>query len=291
MNPTNKPSSDQPVEKPDIYGYHDYRLFLNKWMAYLKHTIGEFNVRKLAKLSQVSESYLSMVLSGERSLSEVQLAKILPHLNLDISEKSYLEWLRMIVETADADERLEALKKIQRFRQYREMNPLEVETYQYLTNWHYVVIRELTALPDFRADAKWIQTRLKIKVPLNQIKRGIEFLVQHGFVQLNTDGSANLPDKRIHCKTGVLRPALTQFHREMLTLACDSIENTPSEERNISAHTCAIPIDRISEAKRILDEARRQIIELSNESSSQPDTIYHFGFLAFPLTKRTGDKK
>jgi uncharacterized protein (TIGR02147 family) len=283
--PNQKP--DTPT-RPDIYGYHDYRAFLVDWFHFSKSVNADFSVRKLAKASDVSESYISMVLSGERPLSELQLSKLLPHLDLDASERSYLDWLRIVIESSRGDERLEALKKIQRFRQYRELNPLEIEAYHYLTNWHYVVIREMTALPGFKADAKWIRDRFKTKVPLAQIRKGLDFLFANGFIELNDDGSVKKPDKRLQMRTGVLRPAIMQFHRDMLMLACDSIENTPSEERNISAHTCSIPLTKVEEVKRILDEARNKIAALSDSDAAEPDAVYHFSFLAFPMTKRAG---
>jgi uncharacterized protein (TIGR02147 family) len=276
---------DSTVVRPDIYGYHDYRSFLKDWFAFLKSTRPGFSVRAIARESGISESYLSMVLSGERSLSSSKLDKLTGPLGIDNSQQSYLSWLRTIVEADDETERLDALKKIQRFRQYRALNSMEIETYEYLTNWHYVAIREMSALPDFAMDPKWIRARLKHKIPVKSIRDALEFLVRHGFIELDESGKCKRPSKGVHGKTGVLKPALIKFHREMLTQACDSIESTPSEHRNISAHTAAIPLEKVEEARRILDDARAKIMALVDDGDSKQSEVYHFGFLAFPLTK------
>lgn len=278
-----------PGTAPDIYAYHDYRQFLRDWLQYLKSE-HKMSTRQVAKTSGVSESYLSMILSGQRRLSAEQLQKLVPALRLERSEASYLEWLITIVDADTPDEQLDALKKIQRFRRYQNLNPLEIETYRYLQHWYHIAIRELAQLPGFQLDAKWIQNALRYKVSLPEIKGAIEFLIDHGFLKVDGQGRFIKPEKLIECKTGVLKPALTKFHTEMLNLAATSITEIPSEERNISAFTGAIPANQIDTAKRILNEAREKIIALAGDADHS-DTVYHFGFLAFPLSNKMGDDK
>jgi uncharacterized protein (TIGR02147 family) len=270
--------------RPDIYQYHDYRLFLKDWFGYLKTVKSGFSVRALARNSGLSESYLSMVLSGDRNLSAQKLTRLSPFLGLDQSQQSYLGWLRTIIEADEEDERLEALKKIQRFEKYRALNSRDIEDYEYLTHWYYVSIREMTALPDFVLDADWIRRRLKNRVGVEEIREAIEFLTMHGYLSIE-NGKCLRPDKPVHGKTGVIRPALIKFHREMLSQACDSIETTPREERNISAHTAAIPLAHMDEVKKIMEDARAKIIALTAKDVTTESEVYHFGFLAFPVTK------
>ncbi|MBX3021768.1 MAG: TIGR02147 family protein [Bdellovibrionales bacterium] len=274
--------------RPEVYTHHDYRLFLRELLQYLKQH-ERVSTRQVAKASGVSESYLSMVVSGQRRLSEDRLRKLAPALGLERSEASYLEWLITVVEAASPEEQFEALKKIQRFRQYQNMNPLEIETYKYLEHWYHIAIRELAQLPGFVPDPKWIQDNLRYKVGLPEIKQALSFLFDHGFLRKDANGEFVKPEKLIQCKTGVLKPALTKFHTEMLHLAAQSISEIPSQERNISAYTGAIPSDKVEEARAILEEARRKIIELAQTEGADSNTVYHFGFLAFPLTTKLGE--
>lgn len=278
----------QDASRPDVYSYHDYRVFLRDLLSYLKGH-ARLSTRQVAKASGVSESYLSMVISGQRRLSPDQLKKLAPALKLERSEASYLEWLITVVEAESPDEQLEALKKIQRFRKYQNLNPLEIETYKYLEHWYHIAIRELAQLPGFKDDPRWIQDNLRYKVGLPEIKQALEFLTDHGFLERDAAGRLRKPDKLIECKTGVLKPALTKFHTEMLGLAAQSISSVPSSERNISAFTGAIPAAKVEEARAILDEARRRIVELA-QAGPDSDTVYHFGFLAFPLTNKQGEE-
>lgn len=271
--------------RPDIYGYYDYRLFLKDWFAFLKGTRVGFSVRSLARSCGLSESYVSMVLSGERSLSDSKLALLSPFLGLDQSQQSYLSWLRTLLEAEDEQQRLEALKKIQRFSRYRELNPHDIENYEYLTHWYYVVIREMSALPDFDLDPAWIRARLKNKIGTDEIREAVQFLIDHGYIELDAKGKCQRPSKSVHGKTGVVKPALIKFHREMLTQACDSIENTPRGHRNVSAHTATIPVAKIAEVQKIMEDARNKIVTLISGTSDPISEVYHFSFLAFPVTK------
>lgn len=273
---------------PDIFQYHEYRVFLRDQLRHLKSS-QRISLRQVAKRSGVSESYISMVISGQRRLSEDQLKKLVPALQLERSEASYLSWLIEVVDAVSPEAQLEALKKIQRFRGYQNLNPLEIETYKYLEHWYHVAIRELAQVTGFDPDPKWVQAALRYKVGLPEIKEALNFLVEHKFLQRDAHGRLSKPDKLVQCKTGVLKAALTKFHTEMLTLAAQSISEIDSEERNISAFTTALPAEVVPEAKRILEEARQKIVELA-QKSGPGNTVYHFGFLAFPLSHKSGGK-
>lgn len=275
--------------RPDIFVYLEYRAFLRDYMSYLKSTSNEFSLRTLAKQIQISQAFLSMALNGQRNLSAETLAEIAKQLHLDESETSYLEWLRVIGDAGSPDEVVQCLKKIQRFKGFRDANSQEIETFEYLTHWQNVAIREMAGLADFQPDPKWIQSRLKVKVSLNEIRDSLEFLERHGFLERDEQNRIKRPLKRIAGKTGVMKPALTKFHKDMLQQAVESLQTTPTEERNISGHTSVVPRSKIAEAKAILSEAREKISALSVEDVTDDSEVYHFSFIAFPLTTK-GEK-
>lgn len=276
--------------KPDIYRYHDYRQFLNDWIKYRKNTEAHFSLRFLARKSNVAVGYLSMILSGERKMLHETLEKIAKPLKLSVSEKSYLELLRTVAESESTLTKHEALEKLRRFRNYREVNTKEIEVYRYLTHWYYVAIREMVNLPDFKADAGWIQSKLRNKVSLKEIKEALDFLLDNGYLEKSPDGRIRAVEKELLCLSGVYRLALTQFHREMLELASASLDNSSVEERDITGYTLAIPKEKLEELKQICFAFLRQLSNLENKSLPA-DSVYHVAVAAFPLTRNEKEKK
>ncbi len=271
--------------KPDIYRYHDYREFLKDWFRYLKENHKGFSLRNLSKKAGISAGYLPMVLAGSRHLSLKALSRLMPELDLKRAERSYLENLVTLGSTDSLSVRTEALEKMKRYRAYQKSNPREIEVYQYLTHWYYVAIREMAVTPGFKADPEWIQQQLRVPVALKEIKDALEFLLKNGYIRISPEGTAVPPDKDVDCMGGVYRVALGQFHREMFTLAAQSIENTSSEQRTILGHTFAIRPEDFEKAREILNESLDKIRALGHTSQA-PDSVYHMEIALFPLTKK-----
>ena len=272
----------KPAHRPDIYGYHDYREFLRDWLAYLKAGQSRLSLRKIAREAKIAVGYLTMVLKGERGLSVAALEKLKPVLELAEAENTHLERLRTVAESDSEDTRQEAMKKLQRSLAYRRKNPKELEVYKYLTHWYYVAIREMAQLQGFRADAKWIQARLRHEVPLIDIETALKFLLDNGYLIPTADGSATAGEKRIECLGGVYRMALSQMHREVMQLAIRSIESASSEERLLVGHTLAIPESRLEELKKILSDALEAVARLETEPG-KGEAVYQVNLSAFPL--------
>ena len=281
---------DAESKRPEIFGYHDYRAFLRDWFEFLKESRPGFSLRSLSRDADVANGYLPMVLSGTRNLSSKAAQKLLPHLGLNNSERSYFQSLHTLSETESPSAKIEAFDKLQKFRAYREQNPKESETYRYLTRWFYVAIREMAAMPSFKLDASWIQRQLRTAIPLNEIKQALEFLVKARYIEPAAQGKAVLPTKDVECVGGIFRIALSKFHREMLQLAALSLESTPGEERTICGHTLAIPSKKFEAVKGILDEALKKIASL-DFGADEKDIVYHVVLSAFPLTQKSEVKE
>lgn len=273
------------VEKPEVFRYHDYQVFLKDWLAYCKASQSGFSLRSLAKQAGLAAGYLPMLLSGKRPLTGKGLAKIAPFLGLNASERSFLEQL-VILGTSDSHEaRVDALERMKRFQAYQKNNPRETETYEYLTHWYYVAIREMAALPGFNLDPEWIQAQLAAPVSLKEIKDAVSFLIKNGFLKLGPDNSISPPDKALDCSRGVYRIALSKYHREIFELAAKSIENVPNTERNIQGHSFALNAENYSKAQEIVEEAIRKV-QLLGEAEKTGDTVYHLEVALFPMTQR-----
>jgi uncharacterized protein (TIGR02147 family) len=273
------------VKRPDIFHYHDYQVFLRDWLAFKKASQPGFSNRELAKKAGLASGYLPMVLGGKRLLSGSAQAKLLPYLGLTRSEQSFFENM-VTLGTSDSHEaRVNSLERMRRFPKFQKENRDDSESYQYLTHWFYVAIREMATMADFKADPEWIQSRLQISVPLAEIKTALEFLITNQYLVISPDQTVKPPEKVLQCSGGVYRVALAQFHREVFGLASRAIESTPREERDIQGHTVALTEKGFQEAKAIMEDAFEKLRRLG-EAEKGSQIVYHFEAALFPLTKK-----
>jgi uncharacterized protein (TIGR02147 family) len=279
------PAKKIDLARPNIYQYHDHLSFLKDWLVYLKKEEPGFSMRTLAVKSQLAVGYLPMCLNKSRVLSTKGLHKIVRHLRLGAQERKYLELLHLAGTTEEPDIRLRAIRDMSRLGSFREVNPNEVDVYQYLTKWYYVAIREMVGLTDFKADTKWIQKRLGGRLSLAEVEQALDFLLAKGFLLKDENGAFKLPaDRQLDCNEGIFKASLGEFHRQMLHLAANAIERVPRSFRYILGHTFSVAVEDLEKVRAILKEAQRKLEDLSQATKGAAH-VYHVELACFPLTR------
>ncbi len=273
--------------RPDIFAHHDYREFLNSWFSYLKSVDAGQTLRAISRSVDLSAGYLPLVLSGQRSLTLKSLKKLIPFLQLRRNEQSFLKLLVDLGEAGSQEERSYALKQIQRFNSYKNKNNHALEVHKYLSKWYLVAIRELVSVSGSRWNAKWIQGKLKRHVSTVEIEKAMDFLTEHGFVNVNK-GKATVPNKNLNCEGGIFQLALADYHREMLMLASESIDKTEKDLRSLTGYTFAVDKENIDAVKKILAEAQSKIVELE-QKQKKANAVYHVEMSFFPLSEESNE--
>lgn len=270
--------------RPDVFSYHDFRKFLADYLKYLKEKTPGFNSVKLASDAQISKSYFSMMMKGERKLTPTTLAKILPHLHLTDGEQSYLRSLVNLANSPTQIEKTNSIELMQKLRSYKKNNPQEAIIYRYLSRWYHVAIRELAALPDFKMDAKWIQKRLKGAVLLSDIEKSLEFLKKHGFLSQNEQGKISPPKHRIECLDEVFKTAMLKFHEQVFNFAIAEVPKMDHSRKFLNAHTTALSKESFKEIKNLLNETIAKIVEISARDQ-KPETVFQFTLLGMAVSE------
>ncbi len=275
------------VTKPNIQEYHDYLEFLKDWIEFLKDREKGFSLRQVAKEAGMASGYLPMCFSRKRKLSKKAFDKLKPYLKLSGKEERYLDLLRVIAESEEPKERVQALTSLQKLKDYKETHRLELEVHQYLSRWYYVAIRELVNTSDFKGDPAWIQERLRGRVSQKEIEEALQFLLRFGFILKNESGVYSVAQKQLDCHEGVYKISLGEFHRQMLDWAKLSIEETPRAERLLLGHTAALTRSQFEKIQNILRNSIGDIESVGNATPSSSREVYHIELAAFPLTKNS----
>jgi uncharacterized protein (TIGR02147 family) len=276
------------MKRPDIFGYHDFRVFLRDWFEYLKSRDPGFSVRVLSDELQLSSGFLSMVLSGARNPSSELLAQMVPHLHLYRSEIIYLENLVRLGSATTREAKTQALERMSRFTSYQKKNPNEAELLGYSSRWYHAAIREMASLPGFKADPEWIREKLKVRIPLKNIRAALKLLIEAGYLVETSEGTVAAVKNTVRVEGPVFKAALVQVHKQMFNLATESIENTPPTSRNLLGYTFSLGPSDYEQVNEILNRALNEIIAVEQKSKEARDAVYQVELALFPLTK-TGE--
>lgn len=276
-----------PKEKyvaPTIYAYHDYRSFLKDWLNHLKIQ-KKVTALSISKRTGLSAGFIPRVIANQKHLSAQALQKIIPELRLNKKEAAYLELLHELAVSTSPQTRISILERLQNFPEYQELNPREIELFRYMTRWHYVAIKEMAELPDFKDEVEWIQSRLAFKVNARDITEALEFLFENKFLEKQANGKVRTVDRDIKkCATPVFAITLKDFHRQIFQLAQESMETIPRDERYIYGYSFSV--EDFAEVKKTLEETVAKLKEIHKRTKNN-GSVYHVEFAAFPFSKKS----
>ncbi len=269
----------------DIYNYLDYRRFLKNYYAEQKDKKGSaFSFRSFARQAGLSSpNFLKLVMDGKRNLGPDGIKSFAKALKLSKEDAVYFENLVHFNQCSTDDERNEWYKRLSASKKYREVREIEKDYFVYFSRWYYAAVRELVLLPDFKEDPDWISRRLSPPITVKEAETALELLQKLGFLK-RQKGKLVQAEQNITTAREIISLAIANFHRQMIQRAAESIDRTKPERRDISSLTIALSREKFQEAKRRIQEFRRELNVLLSEDAS-PDSVYQINFQLFNLSE------
>ncbi|MBI2082313.1 MAG: TIGR02147 family protein [Deltaproteobacteria bacterium] len=270
---------------PDLFNYLNYRHFLKDYYREAKEKRGAlFSFRTFSRLAGLkSPNFLKLVMEGKRNLGPQGIRGFSKALHLNKEESSFFEALVNFNQAPNDSERNQWYETLSRSRRYREIKQIEKDYFVYYSRWYYPAVRELVLLPDFKEDPQWIAERLFPPITPREAKVALELLLELGFLKRNSSGHLIQATRNMTTDREVVSLAIANFHREMIQKAAESIEKTPPEKRDISSLTLALSKEKFEEAKRRIQDFRRELNILLSDDQ-KVDSVYQLNFQIFNLS-------
>jgi uncharacterized protein (TIGR02147 family) len=249
---------------------------LKKYFDHKKKSVHGFSLRFLAKRLDVSPSFLSRVLNGQKSIPHSLLIPL--GLALDISPEVFAQ-------VKDSRQIIIPIKGKTPIRTETEDWVLAGETSsRLLTQWFYIPILELFGLKNFDGSIAQISERLSISK--ESVAVAVRELISLGCLQEIEKGRLTKTNRKLRFSSSRSKSEIRSFHSQMLQKAKDELKNKTSEEdfekRLITGITLTAPKEKIEEVKRKLSEC---LHEIANELTAEAgDEVYHLSAQLFPLT-------
>lgn len=270
----------------DLYSYIDYRKYLKDYLSFQKTKYTRFSFRFLARISGFnSPGFLKMVMDGQRNLSPESINKLVKGLKLNKKEGVYFEALVFFNQAQTPKDKDLYFERLSQFKPSIKIQGIQKDQYEYFTQKHYVILREMVALPHFKEDPVWIAQKIKFPIKPKDIEHALEVLTRLGLIKRNEAGKLVQAEAILSTSPEVNSMEVANFHRSMLDEAKESILDIPPEFRHFSALTIPIPKTALPEIKSRIEHFREEIMSFINQGKYDFFEVYQMNVQFFPVTK------
>jgi len=290
----NKPSVEKPrIERPNVFAYTNAHELLTDWFTYLSFKDSKLSLRYISSISGLSPGFLSFILSGKRAFSDKAFDKLSSHLQMKNEEIAYLNVIRKLTGTYSHEVKAEAFEISQKLKAHKDECPEATETYNYLSHWLHVAIRELAQLKGFKIDPIWIKMQLNFDASTKDIRGAVDFLIENRLVVKKEDGTYGVSLKSIGCNDDVFLLAINNYHKEMLQLAYDAqVDMSGISNRALSGHTLSLSKKQYAEIVNLMSELDKKIREIEVRDDGDKELVTQVEVAVFNIAeiKKRGQK-
>lgn len=246
----------------------------------LKSRSANYSLRAYAKRLGVSPSALSEVLNGKHPLTRRFAEKIASKLPDDSDTIQLL--IAELKSKRSGDSRLRVPIKPQ-----KHFTPVDMDQFHLIADWYYFAILSLAETNSFNSRPAWIAERLGI--PRKTALTAIERLVRMGMLIRTPRGQLKPTGAAYATTSEIPNSAIRQCHFQHLELAQTALNLESVESCDITAMTLAIDPNRMTEAKQMIRDFRRNM-EAYLEAGSKHE-VFKLCIQLFPVSHPIRSKK
>ena len=259
-------------EGQNLHEHRDFRALLQEELQARCQRNPGYSLRSFARNLGVDPSSLSKILNGKRGVTQRTLKNLGPRLGLspkDINRFITTRRNRKPLPTGD-------------------FSDIAHETFQAISHWYHFAILELTALDNFKGDAKWIARNLGITP--SEVNIAVKRMVRLGLLEISEDNKwIDRSGALTTTGNGFTNAAFRNLQTQIFKMGITAMEEVPMNLRDQSSITMAIDSSFLPKAKSMIRRFRRELLALM-QSSDQKDAVFHLNVSLYPLTPLNGWK-
>lgn len=271
---------------PNITEYLNYRQFLQDFYLSKKKASPSYSYRVFVNKGDLgSPSHLKMVIDGSRNLTLNTIPKYINALGFKKKiESQFFELLVLYNQETNSDQKIHYFNEIMALKRKKGLSLLEKHQFDLLAQWFHVAIYVLVGLDSFRNDPEWLAEKLRKKVNSKQTQDALDSLEALKLIEKDeikgykqTSGALSTADDLRHL-------SVYRYHKDMIELSINSLENDASEVREFNGVTLSISKDNLPLLKEKIRAFRKEINELTTNIPGA-DEVYQLNVQLFPLTE------
>jgi uncharacterized protein (TIGR02147 family) len=157
-----------------------------------------------------------------------------------------------------------------------------------LTDWHYLLIRELAALPDFEPSGSYVSQKLQNLISPEMCEKALRLLLDTGFLK-EEQGQWKITDPILDTgDTLFMDELIKKYHAKNLKVWSENLDLWNSRDLEMGVLNLSLPASKIPELKNKIRDFQDQILGwLQNESKT--DSVVQVGVYMIPHAVKKPD--
>lgn len=267
-----------------VFNYLNYREFLEDYYLWKKQVNPHFSYQLFAdKAGFKSRSFLKLVIDGKKNLSEKSLDKIQNALELPEKEWSYFCDLVFFNQAKKLEVRNSYFQKLMQYNPQSKSKIILQNKYDFYEKWYHNTIREIVTTVDIGDDFDRLAKLVKPRITARMARLSVQLLMRLGFIR-KENGRYVQCDSVISTGDDVQSLAVQNFHVQNALLAGESIDTTPSHERDISCLVLGLSEKGYEEIRTEIRAFRKKLLTIA-DAEKRVDRVYHVNFSLFPTSE------
>lgn len=270
----------------DVTSFVSYRDYLKALYGACHAEAGSYSYSQFARdLGFSFSNVLWLVCTGRRKLTPTTTQRLIEAAGLSGNARRYLQTLVAYNNARRSDVREARFKQLLTLKSRGLTAQEAIDTLEYFAEWQHPVVREMTALPDFRSEPDWIASRLAFRLLPAEVKRSLELLEQLGLVRFDPKmqrhvqtGGQILPDRNVETMAQI------RYHQKMSELARDALTITEARRREMNTMTICVDEETAMKMGEMLYRTCEEIMKLEAKCTKRTQ-VYQVNVQLFPLTK------
>jgi uncharacterized protein (TIGR02147 family) len=254
---------------------------LRKYFERKRDFSAAFSLRSLARRVEVSPSFLSRILSGQKPVPYPLLLRL--ESALDIEPEVFAS-IRLAHQLEESSAVVARKGKAEMITQLADWDLATPEAIGVLRQWYFIPILEFTRLQGYDGKAETIAKYLRL--PLPTVEQAVKELTSLKLL-VEEDGLLVKTRRKLRIGSGKPNPDIRRYHSAMLERARRELLSASPEDfekRLMTGITLSGTPEKIAKAKQKLAEC---LHEIANDLISEQGTeVYHLAAQLFPLTKK-----
>ena len=273
-----------PVKKPDIFKYFDFRLYLSDLLTFFRQRDPGFTFQKLVdQFSLNSRSHYIDIING-RKLTRKFFPIYIRICELNDKEAAYFKSLVLYNQSKPSDNKRQHFQAIYTMASDLEIVKLEGEVYEYFEHWYIPAMLSLIDINKSERDHRVLAKKLNPPITAIQARQAIEKLTNLNMISWNDSQQEwLLHNKFFQCSSDAHATALKEYHKQMQKLGMNAYDEDFNGQ-TFSTQTLSISSQLRNKIDEMIFNLRKMILEEVKKDTS-PEVVLQVNFQTFYLSQ------